>query len=89
MSAKNPTEKVRQKNRQKVVLDSRSFWLERDLTGGHDNFPSPSGAEHNLPIRASRFDSTQKQDALGRGINKPLDRPQRAGVLGIETRGRG
>jgi hypothetical protein len=25
----------------------------------------PAGAEHNLPIRASRFDSTQKQDALG------------------------
>jgi hypothetical protein len=46
----------------KIALDSRPFRLKSDLTGAW-RFASPASDEHNLPIWASRFDSTQKQDA--------------------------
>jgi hypothetical protein len=63
MSAKTPTEKVRQKNRQKVALDSRSFRLERDLTGGHDTSHLPPALNTIFRSGRPQFDSTRKQDA--------------------------
>jgi hypothetical protein len=46
----------------KVALDRRSFRLKTDFTGGL-TISIAGSDEHNLPIWASGFDSTQKRDA--------------------------